>query len=249
MLTSKNKYKEIFLKKGYFLQRSVFDKIFIKKILREVQLAKNVTKYYDKNNNIRRIEKLYNKGNYLNYLNKKIENHLNSVFKKKFTIFKDKYNAKPPKGEGFYAHYDGIFYFKNKKNEKKKGWYEYSNFFINVLIALDDSNKRNGTIEIAKKHDGSFQKLLKNTYNDGTPNITKEIEKKIKFKTINLKVGDIIVFSNKCPHRSDKNYTTRSRRNLYYTYTYGSDKALYRKYFNDKKNSKNNTRKSLEGRV
>ena len=35
------------------------------------------------------------------------------LFEKKFTIFKDKYNAKPPKGEGFYAHYDGIFYFKN----------------------------------------------------------------------------------------------------------------------------------------
>ena len=27
-------------------------------------------------------------------------------------------------------------------NKRSKGWYEYSNFFINVLIALDDSNKK-----------------------------------------------------------------------------------------------------------
>ena len=46
-------------------------------------------------------------------------------------------------------------------NKRSKGWYEYSNFFINVLIALDDSNKKNGTIEIAKKHNGDFLKLLK----------------------------------------------------------------------------------------
>ncbi len=249
MLVSKYKYKDIFLQKGYFIQRSFLKKNLVNKILSEVNLAKGVEKYYDKKNNIRRIEKLYNKGTCLKNLNNKIEGYLNAIFKKKFTIFKDKYNAKPPKGEGFYAHYDGIFYFRNKMNKKSKGWYEYSNFFINVLIALDESNKKNGTIEIAKKHNGGFHKLLKNTYNDGTPNITREIEKKTKFNVINLKVGDIVVFSNKCPHRSDKNHTNQPRRNLYYTYTYGSNKTLYRKYFNDKKNSKNKTRKSLEGRV
>ena len=69
---------------------------------------------------------------------------------------------------------------------------------------------------------------------------------RLHYRTINLKVGDIVIFSNKCPHRSDKNNTNQPRRNLYYTYTNGSDKSLYRKYFNDKKKSKNNTRKSLE---
>ena len=249
MSVLKSKYKNIFEKKGFFVQRNFFDKKLINKILTEICSAKSVVKYYDKKDNIRRIEKLYNKGINLKYLNTKIEKYLNTIFKKKFTIFKDKYNAKPPKGEGFYAHYDGIFYFKNNQNIKKKGWYEYSNFFINVLIALDASNKSNGTIEIAKKHEGSFRKLIANTYNDGTPNITKEIEKKTNFTPINLKVGDIVVFSNKCPHRSDKNKTNSPRRNLYYTYTIGSDKTLYRRYFNDKKNSKNKTRKSLEGKI
>jgi ectoine hydroxylase-related dioxygenase (phytanoyl-CoA dioxygenase family) len=249
MSASENKFKNTFQKKGFFIKRNFFEKNLINKIFKEVNLAKGVIKYYDKKKNIRRIEKLYNKGTYLKYLNKKIKDYLSLVFKKKFIIFKDKYNAKPPGGEGFFAHYDGIFYFKNDKNKKKKGWYEYSNLFINVLIALDASNQKNGTIEIAKKHNGSFKKLLKNTYNDGTPNITREIEKKTSFKAINLKVGDIVIFSNKCPHRSNKNITNQPRRNLYYTYTCSSDKTLYKRYFNDKKKSKNNTKKSLEGKI
>ena len=47
---------------------------------------------------------------------KKINNFLikflNKTFNKKFVIFKDKLNAKPPKR--LLAHYDGIFYFKIK---------------------------------------------------------------------------------------------------------------------------------------
>ena len=42
------------------------------------------------------------------------------IFQEKMTIFKDKFNSKPPGGEGFYAHYDGIFLWKNKKNFEKK---------------------------------------------------------------------------------------------------------------------------------
>ena len=106
-----NTYKDIFSKKGFFIEKNFFDKFTIKKILREIQSAKGMVKYYDKKNNIRRIEKVYNKGPYLKNSNNKILVFLKKIFKKKFTIFKDKYNAKPPKGEGFYAHYDGIFFF------------------------------------------------------------------------------------------------------------------------------------------
>ena len=41
------------------------------------------------------------------------------IFNDKFVIFKDKYNAKPPGGDGFYPHFDGIFKFTNSKNKKK----------------------------------------------------------------------------------------------------------------------------------
>ena len=58
-------------------------------------------KYYDKKNKIRRIEKVYNKGYHLKHSNDKIILFLKEIFKKKFTIFKDKYNAKPPKRRRF----------------------------------------------------------------------------------------------------------------------------------------------------
>ena len=37
-----------------------------------------------------------------------------------FLIFKDKYNAKPPGGKGFFPHFDGIFEFKDQEFEKLK---------------------------------------------------------------------------------------------------------------------------------
>ena len=77
----------------------------------------------------------------------------------------------------------------------------------------------------------------------------KEIEKKLKFKVINLNIGDVIIFSNTCPHRSKKNNSNVDRKILYYTYTplkYGS---MYEKYFIDKSKSKNTNSRSLSGEL
>ena len=86
----------------------------MKDLKRISKKSKNI--FYDKNNKIRRIEKIYNQSKSLKNLNKEILGILKIIFDKKFAIFKDKLNFKPPGGEGFYPHYDGIFhFFKNKK--------------------------------------------------------------------------------------------------------------------------------------
>ena len=235
---------------GFFKIEDVVDKILIKKIVSEIiSVKKNVDIYYDKKGSLRRIERLYDKGESLKSVNKKILNLLKEIFNFEFTIFKDKFNAKPPGGEGFFAHYDGIFKFKNENNEEKKGWYEYGDFFINALIALDPCNTENGTIEISNAQKESFDKLLSNTKKNGTPDLLPEIEKKLKFKVINLNVGDVVIFSNTCPHRSKKNKSNFDRKTLYYTYTplkYGS---MYEKYFIDKSKSKNSNSRSLSGEL
>ena len=243
-----NTYKDIFSKKGFFIEKNFFDKFTIKKILREIQSAKGMVKYYDKKNNIRRIEKVYNKGPYLKNSNNKILVFLKKIFKKKFTIFKDKYNAKPPKGEGFYAHYDGIFKWNDENNTSRNGWYEYSDFFVNVLVALDRCDHANGALQISDINDESFDNLLKKTNNDGSPNILKDIESNLTFQTPVLEPGDIIIFSNKCPHRSFKNVSNNSRMTLYYTYHPKKDGDNYNKYFTDKSISKNKN-KSLTGDI
>lgn len=234
--------KKKFDDKGYFVFLNFIKENVVSKLIEEINSSKNTIRYYDNHNNLRRIEKLYDKGPSLKNLNNEILTLLKIIFNKDFLIFKDKFNAKPPGGEGFFAHYDGIFNFIDQNNKVKRGWYEYGTLFINVLVALDKCSEQNGTIEIANFHNGSFEDLLKNTKKDGTPALTNEIEKKLSFEKIYLNIGDIVIFSNTCPHRSKKNLSSKNRRILYYTYSLKENGSKYEIYFNDKENSKNTSK-------
>ena len=239
MQTDSEILKNLFNNNGFFVCKNVFDKDFIQKVLEDIEVAKDTIKYFDSQKNLRRVEKLYNKSDSLKKLNEVISLHLKTIFQKDFIIFKDKFNAKPPGGDGFFAHFDGIFNFTNENDEKKRGWYEYGNFFINALVALDICNIDNGTIELSKSHDGNFEDLIKKTKRDGTPALDKHIEENLHFEPINLNIGDMVVFSNKCPHKSKKNNTNLNRRILYYTYTLSEYGSKYDLYFKDKEKSKN----------
>ena len=186
MINNFSEHKKKFKENGFFICKNIFDKDFIAQLINEIELSKNTDKYFDNSNNLRRIEKLYDKGVQLKNLNKIILTILKNVFNDDFIIFKDKFNAKPPGGEGFFSHYDGVFHFLNQNNEKKNGWYEYGDFFINTLVALDECNYENGALELAKSHKGSFDQLLENTKKDGTPALTEEVEVKTSFDLINL---------------------------------------------------------------
>ena len=115
------------------------------------------------------------------------------------------------------------------------------------MLSLDDSNEENGTIEIAKSHKNNFDELLKNTKNNGTPDLLSVVEKNNIFEKINLNAGDLVVFKNTCPHRSGKNVSNSNRRILYYTYLSQEFGSQYENYFKDKKMSKNKSSKSLSG--
>lgn len=225
--------------KGYFICRKIFSEDYVSELINEIYSSNENIKYYDKDNKLRRIEKLYDKGQYLIEANKKIVDLIKNILKKDVLIFKDKFNAKPPGGDGFYAHYDGIFKFKDDKDNIRNGWYEYGDFFVNALIALDECNKKNGTLELANAHNGNFDELLENTKKDSTPALTEETEIKNNFNLINLNIGDVVFFSNTCPHRSKKNNSAANRRILYYTYSLTKYGSKYNDYFNDKQKSKN----------
>lgn len=237
-----SKLKKEFEKFGYIILKNVFHKKLVVKLINEILDSKKTIKYFDNKKIHRRTEKIYNKGKELKNLNKKILKLLKKILEQDFLIFKDKFNSKPPGGEGFFPHYDGIFHFIDNKNKKRNGWYEYGDYFINVLVALDKCNKKNGALEIAKEHKGSFDELLKNTKKDGTPAIKKEIISKLNFNMINLNIGDLVIFSNKCPHRSKKNNSKHSRRTLYYTYSLKKNGSKYKIYFKDKTESKNKSK-------
>ncbi len=234
--------KKKFLEDGFITINNIFNKDLVDKLTDEITSCHDALKYFDNKNILRRVEKIYDKGKQLKILNDKILILLKNIFNEEFLIFKDKFNAKPPSGEGFFAHYDGVFHFLDENNNKKNGWYEYGDYFINVLIALDECNLKNGALEIAKAHKGNFNELLKNTKNDGTPALTKEIESNTSFDLINLNAGDIVIFSNTCPHRSKQNTTNKDRRVLYYTYSLKKNGDKYQEYFKNKKQSTNSSK-------
>jgi len=242
-------YKEKFNNDGYFKVKNFIPKDDITKIIKEINEANDVDIYKDRNNKIRRIERIYNKGEKLININIKFIKFIKKYLDLKMLIFKDKFNLKPPEGEGFGAHYDGVFHFVDSNNIKKNGWYEYGDSFLSVLLSLDASNEKNGTIEIAKSHSNNFYQLLQNTKNDGTPDLLENVESSINFEKINLNVGDLLIFKNSCPHKSDKNNSKFNRRILYYTYLSEEFGDQYINYFEDKKLSKNKTSKSLIGQI
>jgi ectoine hydroxylase-related dioxygenase (phytanoyl-CoA dioxygenase family) len=244
-----NNLKKIYNEKGYLVIKGIFDKKDLDLACEEILKSKDVDIYYDKKNQIRRIERIYDKGVKLNSLNNEILKILKNIFKEDFIIFKDKFNTKPPGGEGFFCHYDGIFEFTDKKGLKHPGWYKYSNFFINVLIAIDKCDEENGSLELSEKHSMTFYELLQNTNKDGTPNLKTNVESNLRFENIFLNTGDIVIFSNTCPHRSKKNNSNNNRRILYYTYTLKKNGSYYNQYFNDKNSSTNTASKSLSGEI
>ena len=239
-------YKQKFDNDGYFIFKNFVKSDFISQIINEINNSQNTNKYFDNLNNLRRIEKLYDKGEYLLNLNEKITILLKNVFDKEFLIFKDKFNAKPPGGEGFFAHYDGIFQFINFNDQKKRGWYEYGDFFISALVAVDDCNEENGALELGKSHNGNFDQLFENTKKDGTPALSDDVESKTLFNLINLDIGDMVIFSNTCPHRSKRNDSQKIRRIIYYTYSLGENGSKYDEYFEDKEKSKNKSKALAE---
>ena len=232
-------YKKKFDNDGYFKIKNFLNKTEISNIVEEIMKSSDVDILKDNNDLIRRIERFYNKGEYLNLINNKFIELIKNILGLNVLIFKDKFNLKPPGGEGFKAHYDGVFIFVDPDNKKKCGWYEYGDTFINVLVAIDDCNEENGTIELAKSENEPFHNLIKKTKSEEIAELLDEVEKGYSFEKINLNVGDLVIFKNTCPHKSSINNSNTPRRILYYTYLDEKFGNQYENYFFDKKFSKN----------
>ena len=240
-----------FAKTGHFVESNFLSENECMELNEEILRladAPNALKYSDRNGNLRRMENFTYKSEIICSLNNRIKHFLASELGMEFELFKDKVNFKPQGGEGFYPHYDGIFEFIDHEGQLRKGWYEYADQFINVLVALDPFTKDNGAIEIAERRSGSFDELLKDTKRDGTPDLLPEVESECIFEPILVKPGDLCIFDHTCPHKSDANKSDYTRRSLYLTYNPSRYGNFYDKYFLHKDLSKNKN-KSLTGKL
>lgn len=133
-------------------------------------------------------------------------------------LFKEKINFKMPGGDGFKPHQD-----------IQPGWDDYADFFLSVLVTIDDSTVENGCLELAAGH--HTRGLIGQKWK---PLEAAELEG-ITFVKYPMKPGDVAFFDCFVPHQSAPNLTDKPRRNLYLTFNRGGAGDHRERYFADKR--------------
>lgn len=183
-----------------------------------------VYKYYEKDitqkKQLFRIENFYYKKNQISKFLQSgyFEKILYAFFKKKFVLFKEKINLKPPGARKDHLHQD-----------VQAGWLKYSKKFVSFVISIDESSSNNSNLIFdfsgnnSNKIIGKKFKKLK----------VKDL-KKPQFKNIPLKIGEIAMFNGYVPHMSEKNLSKKHRKQMYITYCVPLYQNIRKKYYNDK---------------
>ncbi len=234
------KSKRKFDNNGYlivnnFLSNNLSNELKKKIIDSEKSKNQKIYRYYSRSVKNRklilnRIENLYsNNDDVKKILSVKVSNFLKRLFKENFLLFKDKVNFKNPGAKGFTPHQD-LTIWKDMYGIKE---------FVTIAISLDKSDTSNGCLQVSPKSHlmGELAKHEKS--------IDKKKEKKLSWKKIISKPGDLIIFSDRLAHRSNDNNSTKTRIIYFLTYNkkkYGSKIKIY---FKDKlkKYPPNNLRK------
>jgi 2-aminoethylphosphonate dioxygenase len=245
------KDKAHFLQTGYFILENFISEKDVCEIKSRIESSiqePGAVVFFDRHGHPRRLERFTYRDPRLIDLMQDVGHYVSDIVGEEQVLFKDKVNFKPPGGEGFNAHYDGIFEYRSPIGKVGRGWFDYADRFTNALITLDRFTDHNGALEIANRHVGDFERLLKNTKRDGSPDLIKEVVLGCVFNPIFCGSGSLIVFDSACPHRSGKNRSEYHRSTIYWTYHSATSGSHYDRYFDDKASSLNQN-KALTGEV
>jgi hypothetical protein len=165
---------------------------------------------------INRIEKMspYHTG--FAELSEVLKHSVGQLLGEEPVLFKDKINFKMPGGDGFKPHQDS-----------QAGWNTYADFFVSVLVCIDEATTENGCLQIAAGH---HQKGL---YTSWEP-LTDEDMRDMAFVDCPTAPGDIIFFDCYAPHQSEPNMSDKVRRIYFATYNRLSEGDHLQEYYADK---------------
>jgi len=140
------------------------------------------------------------------------------LLKGEVVMFKEKINFKMPGGDGFAPHQD-----------IQPGWSTYAQYFISVLITIDDSTVENGCLELSPGHhkNGMIGEMWKP--------LTPEQLKGVEFTKHPSSPGDVFFFDCFVPHQSLPNLTSNQRRNMYLTFNSTTEGDHRQDYYSDKR--------------
>ena len=145
---------------------------------------------------------------------------VDDLFGEPSVLFKDKINFKLAGADGFKEHQD-----------VQAGWDDYASLHITAMVAIDETNTANGSVEmIAGMHKqgllGEKWAPLTNKHTAHEP-----------YKAVHCRPGDAVFFDSFTPHRSLPNTTDKARRVLYITYNKLSEGDHRQQYYADKRRS------------
>jgi len=149
---------------------------------------------------------------------KRMQQAVTELFGEEAVLFKDKINFKLPGGDGFREHQD-----------VQAGWDDYASIHITAMVALDETNEENGSLEmIAGMH---RQGILGRKWAPLTDNDTESAP----YVAVHCQPGDAVFFDSFAPHRSQPNRTGKARRVLYITYNKATEGDSRVQYYADKR--------------
>jgi len=134
-------------------------------------------------------------------------------------LFKEKINFKYPGADGFKPHQD-----------QQAGWWEYADFFISVMVCIDEATAENGCLQMVAGHHKSG--LIR----EWEP-LTEEDTADMDFVFAPTRPGDVVFFDCYAPHGSEPNMSDSTRRLYFATYNRASDGDFLEKYYADKRKS------------
>ena len=134
-------------------------------------------------------------------------------------LFKEKINFKMPGGGGFKPHQDS-----------QAGWDTYADYFINVLVSIDEATVENGCLQIVAGHH------RRGLFRSWEPLSEKNMSG-MTFVDCPTEPGDLIFFDSFAPHGSEPNMSDKIRRLYYATYNRVSAGDHMAQYYADKHKS------------
>jgi len=149
---------------------------------------------------------------------KRMQQAVSDLLGETAVLFKDKINFKLPGGDGFKEHQD-----------VQAGWDDYAQLHITAMIAIDETNEANGSVEMipGKHKHGLLGKMWAPLTDADTGNAP--------YEPVHCQPGDAVFFDSYAPHRSMPNNTHQARRVLYITFNGISEGDHRAQYYADKR--------------
>jgi ectoine hydroxylase-related dioxygenase (phytanoyl-CoA dioxygenase family) len=164
------------------------------------------------------------------FLKEEIMEMLAQLLGDKALLFKEKANYKLPGCRSDLLHQD-----------QAAGWGTYSDFFITMLIAIDENRIDNAAVSFrdADDHHLALRGPEWEVLSEEEPPFMPESD----YQVVEAAPGDVVFFDCYVPHGSPANTTDSARRNIYLSFNRAADGDQRMAYYEDKwQNYPSNTR-------